>query len=90
MNSSKEKKRRIRVEIFSKDDCSLCDKAKAVLLDVQPEFDFELQEIDITQNPTTFERFKEEIPVIFINGRKAFKYHVQPEALRKKLRRLHT
>jgi thiol-disulfide isomerase/thioredoxin len=66
----------VKVEIFSKKDCHLCDEAKAVLLRVQARTPFELVELDIEKDPALFERFKEEVPVVFVDGHKAFKYRV--------------
>lgn len=85
MSESSEK---IRIEIYSKAECPLCDKAKEVLLSIQNEFNFVIFEIDITADVSTYEKFKEQIPVVFINGRKAFKYRIDPEDLRKKLQRI--
>ena len=78
----------IRVEIYSKPDCHLCEEAKAVLQEVQREQPFTLVEVDIRTDPALFQQYEWEIPVIFINGRKAFKYRVDREALLKRLRRL--
>lgn len=65
-----------RVVIYSKPGCCLCDKVKAQLKTLGGSHAFELQEINILDDPLSFERFKEEIPVVFIDGKKAFKYHL--------------
>ncbi|MFQ5649021.1 MAG: glutaredoxin family protein [bacterium] len=62
--------------------------AKATLLSVQQTIPFELDEIDITRDRNLFEKYKEQIPVVFINGRKAFKFRVDDGKLRKKLKRM--
>ena len=79
----------IKVEVFSKEGCHLCEEAKEVINKVQKssQFSFQVEEIDITTDALIYERFKEEIPVIFVNGKKAFKYRVAAEALKKKLAR---
>ncbi|RMF83717.1 MAG: glutaredoxin family protein [Nitrospinota bacterium] len=77
----------IRVEIYSKPDCHLCEEAKAVLQEVQAEIPFTLLEIDIRSDPELYRRYEWEIPVIFINGRKAFKYRVEKRALIRRLQR---
>ncbi|MFQ5823174.1 MAG: glutaredoxin family protein [bacterium] len=84
----KKKSRKIKVEVYSKIDCHLCDDAKAILLKVQKVLPFDIKEIDITQDKIHFEEFKEQIPVIFINDRKAFKFKVNEEELRRKIKRL--
>ncbi|MFN3637436.1 MAG: glutaredoxin family protein [Chloroherpetonaceae bacterium] len=75
------------VEIFSKDDCCLCDEAKSVLLKVQREIPFELHEIKIQDDENLIREYGTKIPVVFINGRLAFKYHVYELELKEKLRR---
>ena len=77
----------IRVEIYGKRDCCLCDEAKAALLKVQREIPFELHEIDIESTPELYERYKERIPLVFINERLAFKFRVDEEAARRWLAR---
>jgi glutaredoxin len=74
-----------RVELYTKRDCCLCDEAKQVLARVRAELPFELAEIDIEGDPALLERFRTEIPVVFIGGRKAFKYRVDERALRRRL-----
>ena len=76
-----------RVEIYTKRDCCLCDEAKQVLERVRSELPFELAEIDIEGDAQLMERFGTEIPVIFVGGRKAFKYRVDERELRKRLAR---
>lgn len=78
------------VEIFTKDDCCLCEEAKDVLKGLQRVSPFELKEVDITRDEKLFERYKEEIPVVFINGRKAFKYRVDPDDMLRRLERCRT
>ncbi len=77
----------MRIEIYSKSDCSLCDQAKAVLLEVRSRVPFELVEIDIERDPLLFERFRYDIPVVFIDGKKAFKHRLDPRVLEARLRR---
>jgi glutaredoxin len=77
----------IRVEIYSKPDCHLCEEAKAVLQEVQTAWPFTLVEINITTDPALLEAYGQEIPVVFINGRKAFKYWVKKPDLLRKLQR---
>jgi glutaredoxin len=64
------------VEIYSKEDCHLCDVAKEVLKKVQQQHPFTLQEIYIREGDEHFENFKERIPVIFINKQFAYQYRV--------------
>jgi glutaredoxin len=75
----------VRVEIYGKPECGLCDEAKEVLVRVRGRHAFELEVIDISENSELMSRYGEEIPVVFIGGRKAFKYHVNEAELVDKL-----
>jgi hypothetical protein len=61
-------------------------KAKAVLFDVREEIPFVYREVDISGDAALESRFGTEIPVVFVGGRKLFKYRVDPARLRKSLR----
>jgi len=65
--------------IYSKPDCCLCDVAKQKLHRLQELHQFDMREVNILEDPAAYKKFKEEIPVIFINGKKAFKYHLDEE-----------
>ena len=75
------------VVIYSKPDCCLCLEAKAALQKVQQEIPFQLEEVDISQAPELLERYGQEVPVVFVDGKKAFKFKVDERALRKRLAR---
>ncbi len=68
--------------LYTRTRCHLCDEAKAVLRAESVAF----TEVDIDSNPDLRARFSEEVPVVVIDGRKAFKYHVDPADLRRRLR----
>ncbi len=70
---------------MTKADCCLCDDAKAVVEEVIPDYPVELKMVDIESDPDLFERYKEKIPVVLINGEEAFVYKAHPVTLRKKL-----
>jgi hypothetical protein len=44
-----------------------------------------LTEIDVDGAPELKDLYGSEVPVLFVNGRKMFKYRVTPRELRKKL-----
>ena len=75
------------VEIFSRPGCHLCQGAKALLRRLQACHSFRLREVDISTRADLLERYAEEIPVVLINGRKAFKYHVDEKQFIRRLRR---
>jgi glutaredoxin len=75
----------IRVELYTRDGCHLCEDAKAVLEKVRGEVPFELREIDIDGDAALVERYGIEIPVIVVDGRKHAKYRVDEAAFRRRL-----
>jgi thiol-disulfide isomerase/thioredoxin len=77
----------IRVELFTKEDCGLCEEVKRILLLVRRDLPFELVEHDITGDPVLFERYRYEIPVVHVDGHRAFKYRLDPHAFRARLER---
>ena len=52
---------------------------------MQADVQFELEEIDIGGDPELEARYRELLPVVEIDGERAFTYFVQPDALRRKL-----
>jgi glutaredoxin len=75
----------IDVVIYSKPGCCLCDEVKEELKRLQASHAFNLREVNILEDPEAHQRFKEEIPVVFINGKKAFKYYLDEMQFLKKL-----
>jgi glutaredoxin len=77
----------IRVAVYGKRECALCDEVKATLLAVRTEIPFVLDEVDIEATPELREAYEERIPLVFVNGRLAFKFRVDEAALRHRLAR---
>ena len=75
-----------RLTLYSRRDCCLCDEMKAVIREVASHIAFQLEEIDVDASPELQERYGDEVPVLFIDERKAFKYRVSRTDLEKKLR----
>ena len=74
------------VVLYTRTRCHLCDEAKEQLRELRKKAAFELREIDIDQDPELQRRYNEEVPVIFINGRKAFKYRIEARRFLERLR----
>ena len=64
------------VIVYSRKGCHLCDVVKGTLAQAEGAADFAWREVDIDTDPELRQRFNEEVPVVFIDGRKAFKYHM--------------
>jgi glutaredoxin len=73
----------MRLTIYSRPGCHLCDEMKAVVERVvrsaaQPPT---IEEIDISTDPALEARYGVEIPVLLIDGKKVAKHRVTEEAL---------
>lgn len=74
------------VLVYSRKGCHLCEVVKDQLAQLHPHHDFTWREIDIDADPELRQKYNEEVPVVFINGRKAFKYRMDPAQFLKTLR----
>ncbi|MBI1955214.1 MAG: glutaredoxin family protein [Acidobacteria bacterium] len=73
------------VLLYTRAACHLCDEAKQQLRALQKKAPFRFQEVDIDQDPELRARYNEQVPVVFIHGRKAFKYRIDPAQFLKRL-----
>jgi hypothetical protein len=74
------------VLIYSKADCCLCEEALEILTRVRTALPFELKKIDIMENKDLYDQFRNEIPVVYVDSKKAFKYRVDESKLIRLLR----
>ena len=73
------------VTVYHAAGCHLCERALELVGRVHEELPFELEQIDITGDPQLEQRYREWLPVVEIDGRRAFVYYVDEAALRRKL-----
>lgn len=76
---------RPKVTLYTRAGCCLCEDAKRVLEAARRRSSFDLDEIDIDSDAALRRTYNDEVPVIAINGSKAFKYRVTEQELLKKL-----
>ncbi|TMK69195.1 MAG: glutaredoxin family protein [Actinobacteria bacterium] len=74
-----------RVLLYHSAGCHLCERARDVVASVRVEVPFELEEIDITDNPALEAEYREWLPVVEIDGDRAFVYYVDEAAFRRKV-----
>jgi Glutaredoxin-like domain (DUF836) len=78
----------LRLTLYSKPGCHLCDEMKAVIRRViGTDSNAFVEEIDISADPSLLARYGVEIPVLEIDGRKVAKYRVTEEKLRAMMER---
>jgi len=79
----------VRLTIYSKPGCHLCDDMKSLVHRIVAEHSNEpiaVDEIDISSDADLLDRYGLEIPVLLINGKKTAKYRVSEEELRRMLK----
>ena len=74
-----------KLTLYSRQDCCLCDDMKAVIKKVAAVVALDLVEIDVDNDEDLKAKYGSEVPVLFIDGRKAFKYRVTAAELTRKL-----
>ncbi len=76
-----------KLTLYTRRDCCLCDEMKSVIRQVAVAMPLELEEIDIDGDDTLRAQYNDQVPVLFVDGRKAFKYRVTERQLKSKLGR---
>jgi glutaredoxin len=79
-----------QVILYTRPGCHLCEEAKAEMLAAGCSDEYTLEEVNIEADAELLERYGLEIPVVVINGVKAFKYRLTAAEFKRKLRRLST
>jgi glutaredoxin len=76
------------VTLYGKPGCHLCDEARAVVERVRAERPFELEQVDVTLDPVLYREYGERIPVLALDGRELFEFHVEEAVLVERLDRV--
>lgn len=75
----------LKLTLYTRRDCGLCEEMKTVIRRAVAKTPLELEDIDVDGIAELREEFGNEVPVLFINGKKAFKYRVTATELAKRL-----
>jgi len=74
-----------KVVLYYRKGCHLCEVVKESLGKLSRRTRFTWQEVDVDSDATLRRQFTDEVPVVFINGQKAFKYRMDEKEFLKKL-----
>jgi glutaredoxin len=77
----------IQLTLYTRAECHLCHEMQAVVEVVARELPLALELVDVDRDPALVAAYGEEVPVLLVNGRKAFSARVEPAALRARLAR---
>ena len=73
------------VVVYSRKGCHLCELVKESLAKLERRGGFTWREVDVDGDHELRRQFNDEVPVVFIDGRKAFKYHMNEQEFLRKL-----
>ncbi len=73
------------VVLYTRKGCHLCEIVKESLVKLQKRGSFTWREIDVDSDSDIRRLYNDEVPVVYINGRKAFKYRMDEQDFLRKL-----
>lgn len=65
------------VVVYARKECHLCEVVKETLTKLHGQADFQWSEVDIDTDPQLQRQYNDEVPLVVIDGRKAFKYRME-------------
>jgi glutaredoxin len=71
----------MRVVLYARTGCHLCDAAREVLMAERSRSPFDLEEVDVAGDDDLERRYGIRIPVVEIDGEERFEYVVDPVEL---------
>jgi len=74
-----------KVVLYSRKGCHLCEIVKEKLHKLHRHGGFTWHEIDVDSDDQLRRQFTDEVPVVFIDGHKAFKYRMDEHEFLRKL-----
>ena len=77
----------MKITLLVTPECHLCEDAEIIVQKVCARLSLRWEKINIEDRPELYDRYKEEIPVLLVDGRKLFKYRTKEAALMKSLSR---
>jgi glutaredoxin len=87
MDSNELPAEKVRVIIYSRPGCHLCEEAKRAIQAAECSEEYTLEEINIESDPELLRLYRYEIPVITIDGVEAFRHRLTPDQFRQRIAR---
>lgn len=73
------------VIVYSRKGCHLCEIVKESLVKLHKRGGFDWRDVDVDSDPDLRRQYNDQVPVVFINGRKAFKYRMDEQEFLRRL-----
>jgi len=74
-----------KLTLFTTEGCHLCEKALENIRLAQLAVEFQIELIDIQDEYDTFEKYKDDIPVILLNGKELGRHRIPADLITKKI-----
>ena len=74
-----------QVLVYTRKGCHLCEIVKESIIKLARRGGFVWREVDVDTDDQLRRQFNDEVPVVFIDGRKAFKYRMDEREFLRKL-----
>ena len=78
----------MRLTLYGKPGCHLCDEARHAVAEIRADFEFTLEEVDVSVDPALHHAYGERIPVLDVDGAEALELGFDVAALRRLLGRV--
>ncbi len=59
----------MKVTLYTKEDCGLCREAEQMVLEMQKKIRFEIDFVDISADPVVYNRYRDRVPVVAVDGK---------------------
>jgi glutaredoxin len=77
--------KRAQVRLYTRPGCHLCEEMLREMLAAACADEYQLEEINIDEDPALKQRYGLKIPVLSINGEEAFKYRLTAAEFRQRV-----
>ena len=74
-----------RILVYHRQGCHLCEQVVASLFQYQPELGYDIEQIDIDDDPVLSEKYNADVPVVLFNDEVIFYHFFDEIALREAL-----
>lgn len=75
----------IELRLYTRPGCHLCDEMKAAIERAASGLEVRLVEIDVETDPVLESRYGNDVPVLLVNGEKAFEHRASEDDIRRRL-----
>jgi glutaredoxin len=75
------------ITLYAREGCHLCEEARTQIMPLLAESGATLREVDIDDDPILHDRYTNDVPVIFLGSRMVAQHRLDPERLRRQLRK---